>query len=96
MVNFTPSQNRMVATGASVLAFTLVLAFVLFVGWALLRFLSFASPALTPVIAGLFLAMLFKPYYSWFLARVRNPTLALVLMLASVLVPLGLVCCAGG
>jgi predicted PurR-regulated permease PerM len=58
----------MVATGATVLAFTFVLAFTLFVGWAVLRFLSFASPALTPVIAGLFLALLFKPYYGWFLA----------------------------
>lgn len=96
MVNFTPSQNRMVATGATVLAFTFVLAFSLFVGWALLRFLAFASPALTPVIAGLFLALLFKPYYAWLLARMRNPTLALVAMLASVLVPLGLVCWFGG
>jgi predicted PurR-regulated permease PerM len=86
----------MVATGATVLAFTLVLAFSILVGWALLRFLSFASPALTPVIAGLFLALLFKPYYSWFLARVRNPTLALVLMMCSVLVPLGLLCWFGG
>ena len=86
----------MVATGATVLAFTFVLAFSLFIGWALLRFLSFASPALTPVIAGLFLALLFKPYYGWFLARVRNPTFALVLMMLSVLVPLGLVCWFGG
>ena len=96
MVNFTPSQNRMVATGITVLAFTFVLAFSLFVGWVALRFLSFASPALTPVIVGLFLALLFKPYYGWFLAHVRNPTLALVLMLASVLVPLGFVCWFGG
>ena len=96
MVNFTPSQNRMVATGATVLAFTLVMAFALFVGWAMLRFLAFASPALTPVIAGLFLALLFKPYYGWFLAHVRNPTLSLVLMFASVLIPLGLICWFGG
>ena len=86
----------MVATGATVLAFTFVLAFTLFVGWAVLRFLSFASPALTPVIAGLFLALLFKPYYGWFLAHVRNPTLALLLMMLSVLVPLGIVCWFGG
>ena len=86
----------MVATGATVLAFTLVLAFSLFIGWVILRFLSFASPALTPVIAGLFLALMFKPYYGWFLAHVRNPTFALVLMMASILVPLGLVCWFGG
>ena len=96
MINFTPSQNRMVATGFTVFAFTFVLAFTLFIGWAILRFVSFASPALTPVVAGLFLSLLFKPYYDWFRSRVRNPTLALVLMLASVLVPLGLVCWFGG
>ena len=86
----------MVATGATVLAFTFVLAFALFLGWVFLRFVSFASPALTPVVAGLFLALLFKPYYGWFLMRVRNPTLAFVLMTASVLVPLGIACWFGG
>lgn len=86
----------MVATGVTVLAFTFVLAFALFLGWVLLRFISFASPALTPVVVGLFLALLFKPYYGWFLLRVRNPTLAFVLTLASVLVPLGLACWFGG
>lgn len=96
MVNFTPTQNKMVATGAAVFAFSLVTAFAAAVGWALWRFLSFASPALTPVIVGLFLAMLFKPYYNWFLARVRNPTLALALMFASVFVPLGVLCWYGG
>ena len=96
MINFTPSQNRMVATGFTVFAFTFVLAFTLFIGWAILRFLLFASPALTPVVAGLFLSLLFKPYYDWFRSRVRNPTIALVLMLASVLVPFGLVCWFGG
>ena len=89
MVNLTPSQNRMVAAGLSVLAFAVVLAFVLFVGWTAVRFLEFASPALIPVVMGLFLSMLFKPYYFWFLARVRNPTVALAAMLATVLVPLG-------
>ena len=86
----------MVAAGITVLAFTVVLAFVLFLGWTLLKVLGFASPALTPVVAGIFLSMLFKPYYAWFLGRVRNPTLALVLMLLSVLLPLGLLAWFGG
>ena len=96
MIDFSPAQKRTIAAGVTVLAFTVVLAFVLFLGWVLLRFLGFASPALTPVILGIFLAMLFKPYYSWYLGRVRNPTLALVLMGLSVLVPLGLLCWLGG
>ena len=96
MVNLSPTQNRMVAAGLSVLAFAVVLTFVLFLGWTALRFLDFASSALIPVVLGLFLAMLFKPYYSWFLARMKNPTLSLGVMLATVLVPLGLVCWFGG
>ena len=96
MVNFTPSQNKMVATGITVFAFTVVLAFSLVLGWAMLKFLSFTSPALTPVISGLFLALLFKPYYDWFRSRVRNPTLALILMLTSVLLPLGFILWFGG
>ena len=62
----------------------------------MLKFLSFTSPALTPVISGLFLALLFKPYYDWFRSRVRNPTLALILMLTSVLLPLGFILWFGG
>ena len=96
MVNFTPAQNRMVAAGLSVLSFAVVLAFTLFVGWTALRFLDFASSALIPVVLGLFLAMLFKPYYAWFLSRLKNPTLSLGVMLGTVLVPLGLVCWFGG
>lgn len=82
----------MVAAGIAVLSFAVVLAFVLCIGWAALKFLDLASPALTPAIMGIFLAMFFKPYYNWIRSRVRNPTLALVLMGASVLVPLVLVC----
>ena len=86
----------MVAAGLSVLSFAVVLAFTLFVGWTALRFLDFASSALIPVVLGLFLAMLFKPYYAWFLSRLKNPTLSLGVMLATVLVPLGLICWFGG
>ena len=96
MIKFTSSQNKMVAAGLSVLAFSVVLAFLLFVGWALLRFLNFASSAIIPVVLGLFLSMLFKPYYAWFLKRFRNPTLSFALMLATVLVPVGLLCWFGG
>ncbi len=96
MIELSPPQKKTVAAGLTVLSFALVLAFVLFVGWVLLKFLGFASPALTPVIVGLFLAMLFKPYYEWILGKVRNPSAALALMLLSVLVPSGLVCWFGG
>jgi len=96
MIDFTPTQSRTIAAGLSVLSFAVVLAFVLFLGWTLLTFLDFASSALIPVVLGLFLAMLFKPYYEWFLGKVRNPSLALTLMLVTVLVPFGVFCWFGG
>jgi len=92
MIDFTPTQNKMIAAGLTVLSFAVVLAFVLCIGWVALKFLDLASPALTPVIVGIFLALFFKPYYNWVLSHVRNPTLALFLMISSVLLPLGLVC----
>lgn len=91
MITFTPSQNKMVATGVAVFSFAIVLAFVMCIGWVALKFLDMASPALTPVILGAFLAMFFKPYYNWLLIRIRNPTLTLLLMAFSVLLPLGLI-----
>lgn len=96
MIDLSPSQKKTVAAGLTVFSFALVLAFVIFLGWVLLKFFSFASPALTPVIVGLFLSMLFKPYYEWYRKKVLNASLALALMLMSVLVPLGLLCWFGG
>ena len=96
MIDLTPSQKKTIAAGITVLAFSLLVAFGLAIGWVLLKFLSFASPALMPVIVGLFLSLLFKPYYEWILSRCRNPTLSLTLMMLSVLLPLGLLLWFGG
>ena len=96
MIDLTPRQKRTVAAGVTVLAFSLLAAFVLAIGWMLLKFLSFVSPAITPVIVGLFLALLFKPFYEWIRVRCRNPTLSLALMMVAILLPLGLVLWFGG
>ena len=96
MIDFTPSQRKTVAVAITVLAFSLIVVFVLTVGWVVAKFLSLTSAAITPVIVGLFLALLFKPYYEWIRSKCRNPTLSLVLMLLSVLLPLGLVIGFGG
>ena len=96
MIDLTPSQKKTVAAGVTVVAFSFIVAFVLALGWVLVKFLSFASSAITPVIVGLFLSLLFKPYYEWIKSRCRNPTLSVVLMLLSVLVPLGLIVGFGG
>ena len=91
MIEFSESQRRAVASGLTALSAAIVLAFVSVVAWGALKALSFASPALVPVILGFFLSLFFKPYYLLWRKIVRNPTLALLVMLSTVFVPLGIV-----
>ena len=90
MIDFSENQRRTIATGLTVLSLSLVVAFVAFTSWIVLKLLAFAAPALVPVVMGFFLALFFRPYYAWWKKVLRNPTLALVVMLLTVLVPLGL------
>ena len=90
MLEFSDGQRRMVATGLTTLSFMAVFAFVVFTFRILVKILSLASPAIVPLALGLFLAMFFKPYYRWWKRMLRNPSLAVVAMLATVLAPLTL------
>ena len=90
MIKLTEGQCKAIATGITLLSLAVVLSFVAFVAWGILSFLSLASSALVPVVFGFFLALFFRPYYRWWVRLVRNPTLALALMLMTVLVPVGL------
>ena len=64
MLNFTDGQKKVVTAGLTVLAFTVMFAFVVLIFKAVVSLLAFASPAIVPVILGFFLALFFKPYYS--------------------------------
>ena len=90
MIEFTEGQRKTIATGLTVLSLTLVVAFAAVTTWAVLKMLAFAAPAIIPVVLGFFLALFFKPYFLWWKRWLRNPTLALVVMLLTVLVPVGL------
>ena len=89
MIEFNDQQKRAVASGLTVLSVAVVIAFVSIVAWGVLKALAFALPALVPVILGFFLSLFFRPYSLWWKKTVRNPKLALVAMLATVLAPLG-------
>ena len=91
MIDFTQGQKRAVASGLTALSIAVVLAFVILIAWGIVKALAFASPALVPVILGFFLSLFFRPYYLWWRRMVRNPTVALVAMLLTVFVPMGLV-----
>ena len=73
MIEFTEGQRKTVATGLTVLSLTLVVAFAAFTAWLVLKLLSFAAPAIVPVVLGFFLALFFKPYYGWWTKTLRNP-----------------------
>ena len=89
MIELTDGQKKTVATGITVLALSLVFTFVAAVGWALLKLISFASAAIVPVVLGFFLSLFFKPYYIMWRRLLKNPSLALAVMLLTIFVPLG-------
>lgn len=91
MIGLSERQKKWVAAGVTSIAVTIVGTFVMGICWGLLKVVDLAAPALVPVVLGVLLAMFFKPYFGWFLERLRNPTLAFVAMSLTVLVPAGLV-----
>jgi len=90
MLGLSERQRKWVAAGVTSIAVTVVCTFAMAICWGLLKVVDLAAPALVPVVLGVLLAMFFKPYYSWFLKQLRNPTLAFVSMSLSVLIPAGL------
>ena len=90
MIDLSDSQKKLIASGLTAVSVSIVFAFAAVVAWGLLQALSFASAAIVPVLFGFFLALFFKPYYLWWKDVVHNPTLALVVMLLTVFIPMGL------
>lgn len=88
-MEFTEPQRRTIAGALTLMSVAVIVCSVLVMMWGLVALLSFASAAITPLIFGLFLAMLFKPYYLFWLKVVKRPAVAAVLVLSSILVPLG-------
>jgi predicted PurR-regulated permease PerM len=89
MINFSNSQNKTIAAGVTSLAIIVVVAFAAAVGWGILKCLGFIEPAIMPVILGLFLSMLFKPYYLWLEKIFRYRALVFLVLFTSILLPVG-------
>ncbi len=82
-------QNYVIAAALSVLSFSVIVAFAVFLVWLGVKALEFTSTAIAPVLVAFFLSMLFRPFYSWIKRYVKNPTLSLLTMFTVILVPLG-------
>lgn len=91
MIEFSPAQKKTIACGVTILSLVVTFAFVACVAWGVLALVSLASAALVPVIVGFFLALFFKPYFDWWKRLLKNPALAVVVMLLTVLVPFVLI-----
>ena len=90
MIEFSKTQRKAVASAVTALSASVVVAFAVFIVWGFLKVLAFTSAALVPVFLGFVLALFFKPYYRWWKGIVKNPSLAVTVMLATVLLPAGL------
>lgn len=88
MIDFTNGQKKIVASALTVISFAVVLTFALAIVFGIFKFLSYASSAVVPVVLGFFLSIFFRPYYGWWKRILKNPTLALLVMLTTVFVPL--------
>lgn len=96
MMELTDSQKKTLANALTLIAATVIFAFVAFLSWVVFKVVSYTASALVPVLLGFFLSLFFKPYYNWWLKIVGNPTLALLLMLVSVFAPFSIfLWCAG-
>ena len=65
-ISFSKKQAAAISTGVTVFFSALVLAFIGFILWALLHFVSAVSVVLVPFFVAIILATLLKPLYSWF------------------------------
>lgn len=92
MVEFTSGQRKTIANGLTALSLVVVISCVGVLVWLVFKVLSYAAPAIVPVLLGFFLALFFRPYYQFWKRLLHNPTLSVLVMLLTVFVPLGLFC----
>lgn len=86
---FSERQKKIIASSLTLIGFSVIVSFAALVVWFLIRIVTLAAPALIPVIFGMFLALLFKPYYLLCLRYVKKPSIAVIIVLLSVLLPVG-------
>lgn len=83
-------QQSTVAAAITVLSTVVILSAVGALVWLLGAFLSKFSHVFLPLAVAGVVALILKPYYGWFLGKLKSPVLALVAVFLAVLVPASL------
>ena len=90
-LTFTDRQRATIATAITI-ACTFAIAFaVLYLALLLIRFIDYFSGVFLPLAIAGILSLLLKPYFECLRPKVGSPVLALILVFASILVPIVLV-----
>ena len=89
-MNLSDCQNKTVSYAVTLLSVAVVMAFTILVLLGICKTLVYLSGAIVPVLLGFFLSLFFRPYYRLLRRYVGSSSLALIVMLISVLVPLGI------
>lgn len=83
-----PRQKAVVGAAVTLLGVAVIGVFLYGFFLCLARFVSHFSPVLTPLAVAAILALILKPEYEWILARVRWRAVAVLLVFASLALPL--------
>jgi len=87
---FTDRQSRIVSVALTAISLVALVALAVAGLLMVIRFFTFFSGVFMPLAVASILATLMKPYYEWWLARVRHPALSVTAVLVSLVVPLAL------
>lgn len=81
-------QKSIMATALTTVSLVVVAAIIVWLLSLTLAFFSYFSGVFLPLAVAGILATLMKPYYTWLYSRFRNQAAALILVIASVILPI--------
>jgi len=87
---FTDQQKKIMAAALTTVSLVVMVAIIIWVAKMLLFFFVRFSGVLLPLAVAGIIATLMKPYYNWLAGHLRSDALAVIAVLLSLLIPIGL------
>jgi predicted PurR-regulated permease PerM len=89
IMEFSNAQQKTISVAVTILSSLLIVAAIVGLLWLIVQFISFFSGVLAPLLVAFIWALVVKPYYEWLRSRLRlNKLLAVLIVLASILIPI--------